>query len=255
MYIQRIGGAKLNIAIIFAGGVGTRFSHTSTPKQFVNVNNKPIIIHTLDIFERHDLIDKIYIAIHKDYRDYMVNLVKKYKISKVKGIVNGGITAQHSIYNALTKARSQNSGDAIVLIHDGVRPIVDYNVITENINQVKKLGNSITFTPCYETILISKDGKIPKEIPYRRNTYSAQAPQCFYLDEIIQAHLKIQNSNPNYDDMVDQCTIMHTLGIPVHLCRGNFGNIKVTTPRDIFILEALLKYRKKEQNGLFRCDK
>ena len=120
---------------------------------------------------------------------------------------------------------------------------------------VKKFGNSITFTPCYETILISKNGKTPEEIPYRRNTYSAQAPQCFYLDDIIQAHVTIKNTNPNYEDMVDQCTIMHTLGIPVYLCRGNFGNIKVTTPRDIYMLEALLKYRKKEQNEFFRCEK
>ena len=123
-----------NIAIIFAGGVGQRLKHkTSTPKQFLKINNKTIIVHTLEIFQRHEQIDKIYIAIHPDYYEYMQELVKYHYITKVKGIVKGGSTGQDSIYNALKLAQQENSTNSLVLIHDGVRPNITPQVITDNI--------------------------------------------------------------------------------------------------------------------------
>lgn len=234
----------MNIAIIFAGGTGQRFSNNNLPKQFVEVFGKPIIVHTLEIFQKHPSIDKIYISILKEYYDLMNDLIKKFNLYKVRKIVLGGETGQHSIYNALKAAEKENPKDSIVLIHDGVRPILDHYVISQNIQNVKDFGNSITCTPCYETILISDTGINPKEIPYRKNTYAAQAPQCFYLNEIIDAHEKIREKNPKYIDMIDSCTIFNTLGKKTHMTKGNFGNIKVTTPRDLYILEALLKYRK-----------
>ncbi len=240
----------MNIAIIFAGGTGQRFSKDNLPKQFVEVFGKPIIVHTLEIFQKHNEIDKIYISILPEYFEYMEKLTTKFNLTKVAKIVKGGATAQNSIYNALKAAEKGNPANSIVLIHDGVRPILDKEVISNNIKDVKTFGNSITCTPCYETILISETGETPKEIPYRRNTYAAQAPQCFYLNEIIQAHEKIQEKNPNYIDMIDACTIYNTLGKTTRMTRGNFGNIKVTTPRDLYILEALLKYRTEEENAL-----
>ncbi len=238
----------MNIAIIFAGGTGQRFSNDNLPKQFVEVYKKPLIIHTLEIFQNHNEIDKIYISILPEYFEYMENLVKQFKLSKVSKIVKGGKTAQHSIYNALKAAEKEKPSNSIVLIHDGVRPILDSYVITNNIKDVKQYGSSITCTPCYETILISDTGINPKEIPYRKNTFAAQAPQCFYLNEIISAHKEIQKTNPDYCDMIDACTIFHTLNKETHMTQGNFGNIKVTTPRDLYILEALLKYRAEERN-------
>ncbi len=240
----------MNIAIIFAGGTGQRFSNDNLPKQFVEVFGKPIIVHTLEIFQKHNEIDKIYISILPEYFEYMEKLTSNFNLTKVAQIVRGGATAQNSIYNALKAAEKENPADSIVLIHDGVRPILDKEVISDNIKDVKAFGNSITCTPCYETILISETGENPKEIPYRRNTYAAQAPQGFYLKEIIKAHEKIQEKNPNYIDMIDACTIYNTLGKTTHMTKGNFGNIKVTTPRDLYILEALLKYRTEEENAL-----
>lgn len=240
----------MNIAIIFAGGTGQRFSNDNLPKQFVEVFGKPIIVHTLEIFQKHNEIDKIYISILPEYFEYMEKLTTEFNLTKVAKIVKGGATAQNSIYNALKAAEKENPANSIVLIHDGVRPILDKEVISNNIKDVKTFGNSITCTPCYETILISETGETSKEIPYRRNTYAAQAPQCFYLNEIIQAHEKIQEKNPNYIDMIDACTIYNTLGKTTRMTRGNFGNIKVTTPRDLYILKALLKYRTEEENAL-----
>ena len=102
--------------------------------------------------------------------------------------------------------------------------------------------------------MLSKDGKHPNTVPYRKNTYAAQAPQCFYLNEIIDAHEQIKKLKPNYEDMIDSCTIFHTLNKTTYMCNGNFGNIKVTTPRDLYILEALLKYRNRENYELHRCN-
>lgn len=234
-----------NIAIIFAGGTGQRLNNgeNSIPKQFLKINEKPIIIHTLELFQNHHSIDKIYIAIHPDYYEYMQELVKHYYITKTAGIVKGGATGQDSIYNALKLAQSENPEDSIVLIHDGVRPNITEEVITKNIECAKKNGNAITCTSCFETILVSENGKNPQHVPYRKHTYSAQAPQSFHLGEIVQAHESTRKVNPNYTDIVDSCTLFKTLNKPTYMIFGNRGNIKITTIEDLYILRAFIRYK------------
>ncbi len=234
-----------NIAVIFAGGEGKRLnaSENATPKQFLEINNKPIIIHTLEHFQNHSEINKIYVAIHPNYIDYMQELIKEYKITKISKIVKGGFCAQESIYNALKCAKEENPENSIVLIHDGVRPNITKEVITKNIESTIKNGNAITSTPCFETVLESTDGIKPTNIPYRKNTYCAQAPQTFYLGEIIEAHEQIRKINPNYTDIIDSCTMFDRLNKPTYMIRGNYGNIKITTIVDLFILEGIIKYR------------
>ena len=235
----------MNIAVIFAGGVGQRLKNEmySVPKQFLKIYDKPIIIHTLKLFERHPDIDKIYIAIHPDYYDYMQELVQHYYITKTSGIVNGGATGQESIYNALKLAYEENPDDSIVLIHDGVRPNITAEVISKNIECAKRNGNAITCTSCFETILISEDGISPKIVPYRKNTYAAQAPQTFRLGDIISAHEEMRKVNPEYKDIVDSCTLFKTLNKPTYMIEGNRGNIKITTIEDLYILRALIRYK------------
>lgn len=234
-----------NIAIIFAGGTGQRLNNgeNSIPKQFLKINEKPIIIHTLELFQNHHSIDKIYIAIHPDYYEYMQELVKHYYITKTAGIVKGGATGQDSIYNALKLAQSENPEDSIVLIHDGVRPNITEEVITKNIECAKKNGNAITCTSCFETILVSENGKNPQHVPYRKHTYSAQAPQSFHLGEIVQAHESTRKVNPNYTDIVDSCTLFKTLNKETFMVSGNRGNIKITTIEDLYILRAFIRYK------------
>ena len=234
-----------NIAIVFAGGVGQRLSkgENSLPKQFLKINDKPIIIHTLEIFQKHSQIDKIYIAIHPSYYDYMQELVKLHYITKTAGIVQGGKTGQDSIYNALCLVKEQNSGNSLVLIHDGVRPNITQEVISRNIECATKNGNAITCTSCFETILISENNINPKNVPYRKNTYSAQAPQTFILDEILEAHDIVRKNNPDYTDIVDSCTLYNSLGKKTFMIGGNRGNIKITTIEDLYILRALIRYK------------
>lgn len=235
----------MNIAIIFAGGLGQRLNNgeNSTPKQFLKINDKPIIIRTLELFQTHKDIDKIYISIHPDYYEYIQELVKYYYITKTAGIVNGGKTGQESIYNALKLAQKENPQDSIVLIHDGVRPNITEEVITKNIECTKKNGNAITCTSCFETILISENGINPEHVPYRKDTYAAQAPQTFHLGEVIEAHEITRKTNPNYTDIVDTCTLYKTLNKKTFMVKGNRGNIKITTIEDLYILRALIRYK------------
>lgn len=230
----------MNIAIIFAGGTGTRMG-SEVPKQFIEINDKPILIHTLELYQNHIKIDKIYISILKEYLEYTKDLIQKYNISKVAGIVPGGETGMDSIYNALSLAYEENSGEDIVLISDGVRPLITDETIDNNIAGVIEKGNAITTTACFETILLSEDnGQTVKSVPIRRHTFAAQAPQSFYLKDIIEAHEKVRNTPERYTDLVDSCTLMKSLNKEVHIVEGNRNNIKITTPYDVVIFEALL---------------
>lgn len=233
-----------NIAIIFAGGVGQRLNgEKSIPKQFLKINGKPIIIHTLELFEKNPNIDKIYIAIHPDYYEFMHDLVRYHYITKTCGIIEGGATGQESIYKVLKLAEQDNSADSIVLIHDGVRPNITQEVINQNIETVQQYGSSITCTSCNETVLLSKDGNVPTTVPYRKETFTAQAPQSFRLGDIVQAHEAERKVNPEYIDIIDSCTLMEKQGKKTRMIKGNLGNIKITTVEDLYILRALKRYQ------------
>ena len=235
-----------NIAIIFAGGTGSRMG-AGLPKQFLKINGKSILIHTLENFQNSKYIDKIYISCKLEYLDETKNEIKKFQITKVKAIVPGGKTGQDSIYNALSKAAEENPEDSIVLIHDGVRPCISDEVIDKNIKSVKENGSAITCTSCYETVILSEKGKEIESIPSRDIVYTAQAPQSFYLNDILQAHNIIRKTNPLYEGIVDSCTLYRKLNKKVFMIKGNRGNIKVTTPEDFYILRALLEYKESKQ--------
>ena len=230
------------LAIIFAGGSGVRMG-SAIPKQFLELDGKPVLAHTLELFERHPCIDGIYLVVNADYVEQAPEFARRWGVSKLCGVTAGGSSAQESIYNGLTYAAAREPDDSIVLLHDGVRPYVTPEVITANVEAVEKFGSAITYTPCYETIVLSKDGAAIDAIPYRRESYTAQAPQSFRLGDILAAHERIRARPEGYADMVDQATICFTLGLPVHLVPGNRGNLKITTPEDIVTLEALLKWR------------
>ena len=232
----------MNIAIVFAGGVGTRMG-SEVPKQFLELNGKPVLAHTLGLFEKHARIDKIILVVAPKYFDDCRALAEEYGITKIHRIAACGDSAQGSIYNGLKAAAEDFPSETTVLLHDGVRPYLEPQVIDANIDAVEKFGNAVTYTPCYETIVLSKDGEQISAMPYRKESYTAQAPQSFRLGDILAAHEKIRARPEGYDDMVDQATICFTLGISIHLVRGNRGNVKITTPEDIVMLEALLKWQ------------
>lgn len=229
----------MNIAVIFAGGVGRRMHTKDLPKQFLKVYGKPVIIHTLEKFEAHEGIDAIVISCVKDWIPYMNNLVSEYHLSKVKSVVMGGITGQESIYNGLIAAKAIAYEKAIVLIHDGVRPFITNDLISDNIASVKKYGSAITTTKVTETILVVDDAAVICEVPERSNSRLAKAPQSFYLEDILSVHEKARAEARN--DYIDSCTLMQHYGYKLHLVDGPIENIKVTTPQDIFTMRSVFE--------------
>lgn len=234
-----------NIAVIFAGGVGTRMRSKDVPKQFLVIHGKPIIIHTLEHFQNCDDIDAIVISCVSEYTKEMQKLADDYKITKVKKIVKGGATGQESIYNGLVAAKSIAKNKAIVLIHDGVRPLITEQLISENISCVREHGSCITVGNVKETIVkIDKNGEIV-DVPPRADSRVAKAPQSFYLDDILSAHENAREEGKN--DYIDSCTLMRKYGYVLHTIDGPYENIKVTTPEDYFTMRAILDIRENNQ--------
>lgn len=236
----------MNIGVIFAGGVGKRMNSRIKPKQFIDVYGKPIIIHTLELFENHPDIDAIAVACLEDWIPYLKDLLEKFNIKKVKKVVPGGASGQESIYNGLKAAEEIANGEkSIVLIHDGVRPLINEKTITDNIESVKKHGSSITCVKVKETVLVVAEDNSIQDVPNREDTRLARAPQSFYLDEIIGAHRKAMAENKY--DFIDSCSMMQYYGKKLYLIEGPQENIKITTPDDFYTMRALLDAREEAQ--------
>ena len=237
----------MNIGVIFAGGVGSRMHSKDRPKQFLEMYNKPIIVHTLEYFENHPMIDAIVVVCIKDWIPYLEKLLYKFRIDKVKKIVPGGETGQLSIYNGL-RAAKEIAGEekSIVLIHDGVRPLISEKLITNNIETVMKHGTAITTAKVKETILVVNEGKSSIDyVPSRNNSRVAKAPQSFWLDDILKAHEKsLEEGETN---CIDSCTMMQKYGYDLYLIDGPSQNIKITTPEDFYTMRAILEAKENEQ--------
>lgn len=179
----------MNRVVIFAGGTGQRMGESSVPKQFLLAYSKPIIVHTIEHFQKCTAIDSIVVVCLEGFIDYMWMLVDEYHLTKVVSVVPGGESGQASIFHGLQElVRLYGSdNDDIVLIHDGVRPLINEQLILDNIACVRENGNSITVSKAIETIVLLDDGIVDKVMD-RRFCRVAKAPQCFYLHDIYSNH-------------------------------------------------------------------
>ena len=235
----------MNTAVIFAGGSGRRMHTKSRPKQFLEYSGKPIIIYTLELFDNHPMIDGIVVACVEEWIPFLEKMLKKFEINKVKHIVPGGETGQESIYKGLVAAKSISLDDEdIVLIHDGVRPLITEQTITDNINKVKEEGSCITCIPATETFIVTQaDGGL--EIPTRANSLIARAPQSFFLKDILAMHETAIAEGRH--DFIDSCSMMHHYGYKLGRVIGPMENIKITTPTDYFIFKAMVEVHENQQ--------
>lgn len=235
----------MNIAVIFAGGAGRRMHSKSRPKQFLEYQGKPIIIYTLELFDNHPMIDGIVVACVEGWIPFLEKMLKKFEITKVREIVSGGETGQDSIYNGLVAAKKISTGkDDVVLIHDGVRPLITEQTITDNIEKVKEEGSCITCIPATETFIVTQpDGGL--EIPTRANSLIARAPQSFYLKDILAAHEQARKEGRH--DFIDSCSMMHHYGHKLGKVIGPMENIKITTPTDYFVFKAMVEVHENQQ--------
>ena len=233
-----------NIAVIFAGGSGKRMNTVARPKQFLELNGKPIIIYTLELFDNHPDIDGIVVVCIESWIPFLQKMLNKFEINKVVEVVPGGKTGQDSIYNGLATAAKHFPQDSIVLIHDGVRPLIVEQTITDNIETTKKEGNCITCVPATETFVVTQeDGSL--NIPSRDNSLIARAPQTFVLKDILDAHEKARKADKH--DFIDSCTMMSYYGHQMHTIIGPMENIKITTPTDFFIFRAMVQVHENQQ--------
>ena len=241
----------MNIAVIFAGGAGKRMNSKDIPKQFLDLFGKPIIIRTLEHFGNNAQTDAVVIACLEEYIQYLSDLLKRYGIRKVRRIVPGGETGQLSIYNGLLAAREvAGQEDAVVLIHDGVRPLITDDLITRNIETVRKYGNCITSGMVQETIAEVDDEGVVRSVPDRKNSRVAKAPQSCRLSELLSVHE--QAMKDGVYNSIDTCTLLNAYGIKLHMIDGPAENIKITTREDYFLARTLLEAR--ENNQLYHPD-
>lgn len=232
---------KMVHVVIFAGGVGARMKSLDIPKQFINVDGKPIIIRTLENFATHPQVDDIVISCLKDKIDYLWDLIAKYKVSKVSAIVAGGENGHSSIHNGLVEVEKCSSPTDIVLICDGVRPLISHQLITDCISTAEQYESAVPVTPSIDSVLQSEDGKTCcKSLP-RKQMYITQAPQGYTMQKIMQAHKKAEElgiTNP-----VSSSELLIELGQSVHIFKGERDNIKVTTPEDLKFLRSRYYYK------------
>lgn len=238
------GGRNMNIAVIFAGGTGQRMNTKTKPKQFLELHGKPILIYTIEEFNRHPEIDGIVLVILNAWVNYTKELVEKFHLSKVKAVISGGDTALESQHLGLKETEKLFGEDAIVLIHDGVRPLIDSETISRNIECVKNHGTAITVTPAIETITIKNEKEEIGQIIERSKVEMARAPQSFYLKDILKAHREALKDKLSF---IDSASMMKHYGYLLYTVQGLPENIKITTPNDFYTFRALIDARENSQ--------
>ena len=234
----------MTTALIFAGGTGQRMNTSSKPKQFLELHGKPIIIYTLEHFEYHDAIQNIVVVCIERWIKELEGLLGRYGITKVKVIVPGGATGHDSIYLGLEAMKSFADADDIVLIHDGVRPLINQELITENIEAVKKYGNAITCEAARESVISSMDGENVSSVPPRVQMYTAKAPQSFVYRDILRLYETAHQDGVRSIDSAHLCSIYHEA---MHLVKSTKNNIKITEPADFYIYRALYEAMEGQQ--------
>lgn len=234
------------IAVIFAGGVGSRMRSKDIPKQFLVIHGEPILVRTVRHFQEHPRVDSIVVVSNVDWIDYCRDLLTKYGMDKVFAVVPGGSTGQESIYHGLCEAERVAAGrKTVVLVHDGVRPLINADIITRNIEAVEETGSAITCVPAKETVLVCGESGTIESIPDRSALELARAPQSFWLDELIAAHRDAITRDRN--DYIDSASMMFERGVVLTPIEGPAENMKVTTPDDFFSLQAFLNARENQQ--------
>ena len=232
----------MNFGIILAGGTDQRMRTSGLPKQFLQVYGKPIIIYTIEKFVSCDEIDSIVVVCNPLYLDYMSELISKYPQRKNIGIISGGKNRQGSVQNGIDYILSEGANeDDIVVIHDGVRPLVENNTIRENIRVAKADGCVMTVKPVIESVIITDQAQASFEnFKKRDDTYSLTSPQTFKLKVLVKAYKDVEGVDSPIP-LLDAALAYTYMGNKIPIVKEYNHNIKITTPEDYYILKALLE--------------
>ncbi|MDW3709244.1 IspD/TarI family cytidylyltransferase [Enterococcus faecium] len=232
----------MNIAVIIAGGVGSRMGQ-DLPKQFINVYDKPVLIYTLESFQKHPQVDAIELVCIDGWHDIVWAYAKQFNIDKLKWIVSGGKTGQESIRNGVYGLEGKANPDDIIIIHDGIRPLVEPSVLSDVISKCTQFGNAVTSMPYNEQIfVVSKDDEttttqfIPRETLRRVST-----PQAYRFDLLDEKYHEAYEKEIGIYGSHYTNTMMVELGVTLHFAAGSDKNIKLTTKDDLEMFKAYLK--------------
>ena len=227
------------VALLTAAGIGSRMGQ-DIPKQFIHVNNKPLIVYTLEAFERHPSIDEIVIVTLPNWMDVVKAYASQFNITKLKAIVPGGDTGQESIHNGLMAIKEAHEKEnPVVMIHDGNRCLVSSEIISNSLAVYKKHGSAVAAIPCVEAVFYSRDdgASSTTSIP-REQLFRTQTPHTYSLDKLLWAHE--QAAEKGIENTAASCTLMQALGETVYFSKGAEKNMKITTTEDLDLFEVLL---------------
>ncbi len=226
-----------NVGLIIAGGAGSRM-HQDIPKQFITVNERPVIIYTLEAFEKHPEIDAIAVVCIEGWEQVLWAYAKQFNIKKLEYVIRGGKNGQASIRNGVYELEKHFKPEDIVLIHDAIRPMVSAEIISDNIRVATEHGNAITVIPCAEAMMQTEDGVVSVGSYPRDRLKRTQTPQAFHIGQICDLHRRALEAG--ITNSVASCTLMIEMGIQVYFSAGSEKNVKLTTVEDIDIFKALL---------------
>lgn len=229
-------------AAILAGGIGSRMGGTDTPKQFLTLGDKPVIIHTIEKFVINSKFDKIIVLSPQNFINHTNNLIDEYLGENDRIVViEGGKTRNDTLLNSINYINENFDigDDSIIVTHDSVRPFLTHRIIEDNIEAAKKFGACDTVIPATDTIVESIDGEVIENIPLRDNFYQGQTPQSFKINKLSELINSLSEEETNI--LTDACKIFVLKGEDVHLVKGDITNIKITYPYDLKLANTILK--------------
>lgn len=232
----------MTVAVIIAGGSGKRMRQ-EIPKQFINVNDKPVLIYTLEAFQKHPEVDKILVVCIDGWQDILSAYAKQNGITKLEWIVSGGETGQESIRNGVMALDGICSDEDTIIIHDGIRPLVEDAVLSDVIVTCKKYGNAVTSLPYNEQIFIVKDEYTTEQYIPRETLRRVSTPQAYTFGKLKWAYEKAFREEIGIYGSAYTNTMMVDLGETLHFALGSDKNIKLTTPDDLELFKAYLKMK------------
>ena len=235
----------MNTAIVLAGGSGQR-ARQDIPKQFINVNDKPILIYTLKSFQKHPEIDSILVVCIEGWEEILRAYAKQFGITKLKWVVPGGNSGQESIRNGVFALRDKCAPDDIVIIHDGIRPLVDEAVISDVIVKCRKHGNAVTSLPYNEQIFVIQDDLSTKQYIPRETLRRVQTPQAYLYSKLLWGYEEAFKRNIGITGSSYTNTMMVDLGETLYFAAGSDKNIKITTVDDIELFKGYIKSKNRD---------
>lgn len=240
MICQEDGVKTMNVAMILAGGTDSRFQ-MSVPKQFVNVYNRPVIVYTLEVFQRHKDIDAIMVSCLDGWQEMVRAYAKQFNISKLRWLVSGGKDGQASARNGILSLRGRCREDDIVVVHDSIRPFVSEEIITDSIRVCRERGMGVAAVRTMDTVMRTDDGIVGTQSISRSSIVRIQTPQAYRMDRLLDIHEKAVERGIQGE--VDTNSVISKLGEPIYFSKGSDLNMKINTVEDVEMFKALYKMR------------